>query len=270
MAYANGKIPLSALTKMSTNLYARADAAASYERMAKEFNKVYGPMLMTDAYRSYELQVKIFTERYDIRWIGRGPYGDVRWWNGKRYVRMRNAAAAVPGTSNHGIGVAVDFASGINSSFSSPQHNWMKAHAGRFGWSNAAGRTINEPWHWEYNPVNDSLIGTGGSGAGVIAGPSAGAQIEEIVTDKPLPEVNENMFRIVVKNDANKWKDAGKVYAVQFGRGDQAFFRHISPAQNATLEQAGVELRPALSQYEKDLMRQTVLDFSQASVWKVQ
>lgn len=162
MAYANGRIPLSDLTVMSTRLRARADAAASYERMAAEFNKVHGPMYMTDAYRSYEIQEKIFRERYRPQASGVGPYRDVRWWNGVRYVRVNNAAAAVPGTSNHGWGVAVDFASGINVSFSSPQYRWMHANAGRYGWDNRAGITIREPWHWEYNPDNDQYLNSGG------------------------------------------------------------------------------------------------------------
>jgi LAS superfamily LD-carboxypeptidase LdcB len=61
--------------------------------------------------------------------------------------------AAVPGTSNHGWGLAVDLCGGIER-FGTPQYGWMLANAGRFGfvhpgWADP-GNGREEPWHWEY------------------------------------------------------------------------------------------------------------------------
>lgn len=139
MSYANGHIPLSALTRCSTGRYLRSDAAASYERMALAFNRVFGPMYMTDAYRNYAEQVAV--------------------------KKVKGRYAATPGTSNHGWGIAVDFASRINSHVSR-EHAWMDAHAAEYGWVNpiwASNSNPNdgmfEPWHWEYVPALDRHAG---------------------------------------------------------------------------------------------------------------
>jgi LAS superfamily LD-carboxypeptidase LdcB len=59
----------------------------------------------------------------------------------------------VPGTSNHGWGLAVDLCGGIDH-YGTAQYTWMKANAGRYGflhpdWAEP-GRGREEPWHWEY------------------------------------------------------------------------------------------------------------------------
>lgn len=62
-------------------------------------------------------------------------------------------ACAPPGTSNHGLGLAVDFIV----TDGSPQYQWLVANAGRFGivhpgWAQQPGSGY-EPWHWELNPT---------------------------------------------------------------------------------------------------------------------
>lgn len=67
--------------------------------------------------------------------------------------RRKPTLAAVPGTSKHGWGVAVDLCGGIED-FGSPAHRWMQANAPAYGWVHPAwaGPTGSrpEPWHWEY------------------------------------------------------------------------------------------------------------------------
>ena len=64
--------------------------------------------------------------------------------------------AAVPGTSQHGWGKAVDFFyRGYQiDNFASRAYIWMKANAARFGWNHPAFGEPNgaceEPWHWEW------------------------------------------------------------------------------------------------------------------------
>lgn len=104
---------------------------------------------LTDSYRPYDVQERIFLERYVLQATGGGAYGDVRYWQGRRYVRRANtAAAAVPGTSNHGGGIAVDVAD--LGAFGSTRFAQLDALAGSHGWSNAEGRSVNEPWHWTF------------------------------------------------------------------------------------------------------------------------
>ncbi len=61
--------------------------------------------------------------------------------------------AAVPGTSNHGWGVALDLCDGVER-FDTPAHRWLQENAAAFGWFHPAwaqqGGSKPEPWHWEY------------------------------------------------------------------------------------------------------------------------
>ena len=72
--------------------------------------------------------------------------------------------AAVPGTSNHGWGRAIDFdgrGERILSCYDKEFH-WLKANAYRFGWIHPSwahcGRDTQEPWHWEFAGVTDPTL----------------------------------------------------------------------------------------------------------------
>ena len=127
--YPNGLIPPSAMCPLGPPGHSmRCDAAAAYRAMSAAFETSFGtPICITDSYRAYAGQVKLY---------GQKP-----------------ALAAVPGTSNHGWGLAVDLCGGIQS-FGTASYAWMTAHAGRFGflhptWADPGGGR-EEPWHWEY------------------------------------------------------------------------------------------------------------------------
>ncbi|MET0133024.1 MAG: M15 family metallopeptidase, partial [Kibdelosporangium sp.] len=66
---------------------------------------------------------------------------------------VKPALAAVPGTSNHGWGLALDLCGGAQSA-GSPEHAWLMANAPGYGWQNPPwaqpGRGRVEPWHWEF------------------------------------------------------------------------------------------------------------------------
>ena len=89
-------------------LLLRPDAAVAWDRACKKFGK---GVLLTGALRSGAVQEVIFRQRY-VMGNHRGKPGytnDVREWNGRPWTRRAGqAAAAVPGTSNHGTGCAVD------------------------------------------------------------------------------------------------------------------------------------------------------------------
>jgi len=127
--YPNGLIPPSAMCPLGAAGHTlRCDAAAAYRAMSAAFAGAFGtPICITDSYRTYAGQVRLY---------GQKP-----------------ALAAVPGTSNHGWGLAVDLCGGIER-FGTQQYAWMKANAGRFGflhpdWAEP-GNGREEPWHWEY------------------------------------------------------------------------------------------------------------------------
>ncbi|MBC7374151.1 MAG: D-alanyl-D-alanine carboxypeptidase family protein [Frankiales bacterium] len=127
--YANGFLDAAALCPLDgVSGRLRSDAAAAFNRMTAAYRADTGSGLcVTDSYRSYAGQLSVF--------------------------RRKPALAAVPGTSRHGLGIAVDFGCGIER-FGSSAHRWMKANAGRFGWIHPSwaepGGSLPEPWHWEY------------------------------------------------------------------------------------------------------------------------
>jgi peptidoglycan hydrolase-like protein with peptidoglycan-binding domain len=160
----NGRLPLNSLTKTVIGGRLRDDAAASADRLALAFYKHFNkPLVATDTYRDYDAQVAVKKAK--------GPY------------------AAVPGTSNHGWGVAVDYSSRINID-TSAEHRWMEKNAGAYGWENplwARNATtadgMYEPWHWEYSSSRDkkkSAAAVRVPGAGEIGFGQSGAKVREV------------------------------------------------------------------------------------------
>jgi hypothetical protein len=158
--------------KSLPGFYLRPDAAAALDRACAAFGK---RLIVTGALRTYERQVELFTERYERRaWPFRGPYGDVRSWQGHRYVRVRGAAAAIPGTSNHGAGDAIDVKTRreagdpprsvavVFTSWNDRDRIAFLAAAADHGWADDEGRGVKELWHLTYYPERD-MHRSGGS-----------------------------------------------------------------------------------------------------------
>lgn len=59
------------------------------------------------------------------------------------YQRDGSPVAAVPGTSNHGWGIAVDVRTRVAQA-------WILRHGGEFGWSHDEGARVGEWWHDRY------------------------------------------------------------------------------------------------------------------------
>ncbi len=91
-----------------------------------------------DSYRPYDVQLNIFLSRYKTAYKANV---DVKVWNGTKWYLWSGATAAVPGTSNHGWGQAVDVVrlTGVV--------DWLLAHAKTYGWS---WEIQSESWHIHY------------------------------------------------------------------------------------------------------------------------
>ena len=144
MATANGKIPTSRLSRLPDawnrnrrTEHLRADAYAALSR-ALAFAAADGVSSYSiyDAYRPYEEQRSIFLARYyKVR------SGAQKYWNGSGWrLRSGQAVAAVPGTSNHGLGLSVDI-------HSTAIQRWLRANGRRFG---LIAEVRSEAWHWSY------------------------------------------------------------------------------------------------------------------------
>lgn len=156
----NGRIPQSSLGALSDSSERILSALVPQtEALRAAFKAHFGKTLqITDGYRPIDQQERIFRDRYTTAYLPGRPY---RVWNGVRwYQRPGTAVAAVPGTSNHGWGQAIDFGSGVNTSLTSPEYKWMRANAPAYGWTHplwAQQSSTREPWHWEASatPVNN-------------------------------------------------------------------------------------------------------------------
>ncbi|OCI31038.1 M15 family metallopeptidase [Oerskovia enterophila] len=186
-AYVNGSVPPELLAALDGQPEAqlRADAAAAWNRARADALRRTGTVLRVRGWnRTLAEQERFFFERYEPRKAG-GT--DVRWYKGVRYVRGRGAAAAIPGTSNHGWGLAVDVDDyGNVGQFDYPRRAATFPVLAEHGWTDTEGRgAIREPWHLVYDPARDQHRNTP---------PPAPA---------PVPDVQEDDTMIVVLNKAN-------------------------------------------------------------------
>jgi hypothetical protein len=130
----NGKLPLSYLAATKDGCVVYDEAINSLNAMVAAAARDGVKLRGIGCYRDYATQVIVRDE-----WCSRGQ------------CQM----AAVPGTSNHGWGKAVDFADQSGElTFDAVGYAWLKAWAGLFGWIHPAAMepdgSIPEPWHWEW------------------------------------------------------------------------------------------------------------------------
>lgn len=119
-------------------------AAASYLRMLAAGLPAGG---ITDAGRTSAEQEAVFLSRYTPRRTGAGPFGQVAYWRGVRYVRTSGpSSAAVPGTSTHESGRALDL--------QPAQEAWVRAHPDH-GWRFTI---ASERWHTEHDLTLDQHL----------------------------------------------------------------------------------------------------------------
>jgi hypothetical protein len=107
-----------------------------------------------DSYRPYAVQERIFRERYTNT-----PNGTpAKHWQGKKwFLKPDFAAAAVPGTSNHGWGLAVDTGEEKDGdtgtrSLDTTTLDWLVDNEERFGFSH---EIQSERWHIRYFAGDD-------------------------------------------------------------------------------------------------------------------
>jgi LAS superfamily LD-carboxypeptidase LdcB len=138
--YTNGNIPLKALCAVAfaPSQHLRCDAAEALARLNAAYRVDFGHDLkITGSYRTLEEQISTRA--------------------------AKGTMAAVPGTSNHGWGLAIDLDQA--NGYRSAQYAWLKANAMTYGWHHPTymdegGRGPHEPWHWEFGTSDDAGTGT--------------------------------------------------------------------------------------------------------------
>lgn len=131
----NGRIAIDTLCKVGVgpegqDQYLRCDAAEAWKKLDQAFAKEFGtPLRVEYGYRPYDWQLQALDE------FGAGQ-------------------VAAPGTSNHGLAVAVDVPVDDGFRFGQPQFEWLAAHGPAQGWVHPewarAGGGREEPWHFEF------------------------------------------------------------------------------------------------------------------------
>lgn len=124
VGYGNGRIPSSELSPIDgTSHRMWPPAARSFEAMRSAAAADGVTIGITDSYRSYDAQVDVAARK--------GLYS-------------QGGLAAVPGTSRHGWGMALDL------DLDTAAQAWMREHGGQYGFVENVPR---ESWHWEYVPT---------------------------------------------------------------------------------------------------------------------
>ena len=104
-------------------------------------------------YRSLAAQEQLFYQRWQTtprKGADHAFYNGVDWW-----LKAGVARAGVPGTSNHGWGLAIDTALGPDPAHAvgiTPQLDWLVANAPAVGFS---WESQSEPWHIRYVTGDD-------------------------------------------------------------------------------------------------------------------
>ena len=120
--HGNGQIPRDALSPIAQSGHRLwAPAAQAWDALVDAAAHAGFDLRITDSYRSYDQQVDLARRK--------GLYAT-------------GGLAAVPGTSNHGWGLAVD------ADVRDPALlEWLRQNGPAFGWVE---RVPREPWHWVY------------------------------------------------------------------------------------------------------------------------
>jgi LAS superfamily LD-carboxypeptidase LdcB len=139
--YGNGQIPEEHLKDIGNGHKLAPAAAAQFNKLRAAAKRDGVDITLTDSYRDLDTQKRLAQEK--------GLY-------------KNGGLAAVPGTSNHGKGTAVDVDKG---------REWMKKNAKRFGFETIP----REPWHFKY---------TGGGGSPRVGDGAKEQTAKEWLIDK--------------------------------------------------------------------------------------
>lgn len=141
-----GEIPANLLRNIEGKGKLHHLAADAYEAMDAAANEAgidLSPTSQADCYRSLETQEYGFYQRHTNKPNKKLMQQKPRIYKGEAwYLKKGMAPMAVPGTSNHNWGIAIDIANA-----SGKRLEWMLANADRFGFS---WELQSEPWHIRY------------------------------------------------------------------------------------------------------------------------
>jgi hypothetical protein len=190
----NGNLPRKALARVPGGQLLRKDAARAYRAL--------------DNYLRHTGRGELVNSGDGSCYRRLGSPGDLarggeftQWAAWERYEQGGNLAAA-PGTSNHGLGLAVDFVS-IDA---------VAAHGAAFGWRKT--EAFGEPWHYCFVPGRYALVRRW-----------AGARKGDTLTPGSRGPGLVAAKKLLARHGFWKWPLKSKGYSRRFGRQVRAFQR---------------------------------------------
>ncbi len=130
-------------------------AAASLNAMLDAAHKDGVNLIVISAYRTMSKQKELYRNAVTKR---KSAHPD---WSDAQVEAEAAKNVAIPGTSEHQLGLAVDFNSVETDFENTAQYRWLKANAEKYGFVNrypsnksAVTGIIYEPWHWRYVGVD--------------------------------------------------------------------------------------------------------------------
>jgi hypothetical protein len=148
----NGRIPGELLVDVGPSGLLHHLAARAWRALVADAAANGLPLTYTygGTYRTLAAQTVLFESRYTPGGAG----GGCKFYKGTQWCKKSAglATAAVPGTSNHGLGLAVDSAAGVHPQSataigSHPKWSWFRANVERYGFS---WELQSELWHIRY------------------------------------------------------------------------------------------------------------------------
>jgi D-alanyl-D-alanine carboxypeptidase len=164
--YVNGSMPRDRMMSFDGCTLER-DAAYMYALLMEAAEEDGVSLSYEDCYRSYSSQANAYNSRCPVTetpMFGVDPLTGATVQTGITSARVCSGPpTARPGYSNHGWGRAVDFTDGNGIlGCSDATFRWMQGNAHRFGWVHPdwahCGMSTQEPWHWEFAGVTDSIF----------------------------------------------------------------------------------------------------------------
>jgi hypothetical protein len=169
-------------------------------RQAGHTLKAVGPH---DSYRPFATQERIFLERYTTDPL---PGRHTKQFRGKTFFQKPGTnVAAVPGNSNHGLGLAVDTGIEVDGDpraerIDQVTVDWLVANERRFGFSH---ELQSEPWHIRYfagDDVPDAVLELERSG------------LTALEDDMPLSDADIEKFKIAMRLTLNEGTGKGQTH----------------------------------------------------------
>lgn len=144
----NGKLPASMLIKVECGGVMWKWAALSFNLMCKEARTAGIKFRNQGDYRPYERQLSMFKDRYSLVDEGRVPQVTRKFEGKKWFLKKGKSPSATPGTSPHGLALAIDLDVKDGKTLS-----WLCAHAPKYGFYLQGSDPTHpefEAWHWQY------------------------------------------------------------------------------------------------------------------------